>query len=143
MLFVYGTLLSGLGFPMHAKLRARADFVGAGSIPGRLLAISWYPGLVEGAGIVRGELYRPRDEAATLAFLDLYEGCHVRDPEPHEYRRVRRPVNLDGAADVMNAWVYEYIGETAGLADVGGNFREWVQGHRVGTDGTSAGGTNN
>lgn len=74
-LFVYGTLRSGSGHPMHEVLAAAAEKVGAATVAGRLYRIDWYPGLVTDAdaGEVHGDLWRLRDRAV-LHTLDDYEG---------------------------------------------------------------------
>ena len=134
MLFVYGTLLSGLGFPMHDELAKRARLFGTGVISGQLVAISWYPGLIDEPGEVTGELYEAEDEAALLDFLDRYEGCHPDDPEPHEYLRRRCRVRLEVDGATRDAWVYEFIGNSSGLERIGGDFRNWMQGRSRSTD---------
>ncbi|MCA9708641.1 MAG: gamma-glutamylcyclotransferase [Myxococcales bacterium] len=114
VLFVYGTLRRLAGHPMHASLRAVASFMGEGRIRGRLYLIDRYPGLVldPTADWVVGELYEVRDLAG-LAVLDAYEGASPEDPQPHEFRRVRRPVEqLDGQRCL--AWIYEYGWPTEG-----------------------------
>ncbi len=117
-LFVYGTLLRSVGHPMHRSLRAVANLVGEARVRGRLYMIEQYPGLVldEAAGWVVGELYRLRD-LAVLADLDEYEGMSPRDRQPHQYRRVRRPVQrVDGGEHT--AWIYEYGWSTEGRARI-------------------------
>ncbi|WP_456383695.1 gamma-glutamylcyclotransferase family protein [Hydrogenimonas sp.] len=59
-----------------------------------------YPGLKEGAGEVRGELYRITDSRRLFAVLDWYEGS--------EYRRVvKEAVTEDGKR--IKTWVYLYL----------------------------------
>ncbi|MEM9460718.1 MAG: gamma-glutamylcyclotransferase family protein [Myxococcota bacterium] len=117
-LFVYGTLRRAAGHPMHASLRAVANLVGEARVRGRLYMIEQYPGLVldEAAAWVVGELYRLRDPTV-LADLDEYEGISPDDQPPHEYRRVRRLVQLlDGGEHA--AWIYEYDWSTEGRARI-------------------------
>ncbi len=110
-LFVYGTLKRGEGGTMHHLIEPYVDFVGEGSVAGRLYRLDGYPGLVRARGTkprVWGELYRVRQPAPLFRILDAYEGCSKRDPLPHEYRRVETRVTLkDGRA--VSAWTYEYI----------------------------------
>lgn len=113
---------------MHEELIARSRLLGRGWVAGTLVEISWYPGLVAGEGEVAGELYELINEAATLAFLDRYEGCSATDPVPHEYRRVRMPVRFGASDSVVEAWVYEYLGRVEGRIVIGSDFRAWVQG---------------
>jgi len=68
LLFVYGTLMQGL--PLHHLIAGRCEFVGEGTVTGRLLDLGRYPGAVpERPGNVRGEVYRLLDPHL-LASLD-------------------------------------------------------------------------
>ena len=115
-LFVYGTLRRSAAHPMHAVLRESASPLGQARVRGVLYRVTAsYPGLVlvDDAGWVRGELYRPRNSSA-LARLDAYEGAGPLDPEPREYRRIRTLVWCAEGGE-HEAWVYEYGWPTAGL----------------------------
>ncbi len=118
-LFVYGTLRRAAGHPMHRSLCAFASLVGEARVRGRLYRIDHYPGLVldDAAGWVRGELYRLRDLHG-LDALDEYEGAGPHDPEPREYRRVQRSVQLLEGGE-RNAWIYEYRWPTQGRPAIG------------------------
>ena len=98
LLFAYGTLMRGYG--LHAVLARRATAVGEGTARGRLLDLGRYPGLVEGAGRVRGEVYR-LDDAELLPVLDREEG--------YNFVRCRAIVTLAGGRRVR-AWLYRYRG---------------------------------
>lgn len=105
LVFVYGTLRRGAS--NHWRLES-AEFLGGGTVAGRLFRIGWYPGLILGGaeGVVKGELYRVGTEG--LDHLDRFEGCRAQDPDPHEYRRVRAEVTTaEGGA--VEAWVWEFI----------------------------------
>lgn len=115
-LFVYGSLRPGWkklhtipgSATMRRTLRIRARHHGPASVPGVLVDLGRYPGLLPTAGdrIVQGDLYEIADKAL-LSHLDAYEGCAPGDPLPHEYRRTRTRATLpDGR--VVDAWVYEY-----------------------------------
>ncbi|HEY3064321.1 MAG TPA: gamma-glutamylcyclotransferase family protein [Methylomirabilota bacterium] len=98
LLFAYGTLMRG--YALHAVIARGSAFVGAGSVPGRLLDLGRYPGLVAGRGRVRGEIYRVRD-AELLATVDREEG--------YNFARRRTVATLaDGRR--VRAWVYRYRG---------------------------------
>ena len=72
LLFAYGTLMRGL--PLHLLLERRAEWLGTGSIRGRLVDLGGYPGaLPDGTGTMRGELYRLQSPEL-LAVLDSAEG---------------------------------------------------------------------
>lgn len=121
LLFVYGTLMSHTGTAKAQQLMAEADSLGPATIAGTLYRIDWYPGLVEGEGRVHGEVFRLRSAAASLVWLDAYEGIVPGDERENrnEYVRVRRPVTLaDGRT--LEAWVYLYVrdvGTSSPVAD--------------------------
>ena len=132
MIFVYGTLMRGLGYPMHEELAACATFVGEGTLSGRLFSLGWYPGVIAGDGAVLGEVYDAADaEEGLLSLLDVYEGCAPSDPQPHEYRRIQRPVQLTESNDTVLAWVYEYQGSIDGRQLIpNGDFRAFTKNAR-------------
>lgn len=70
---VYGTLRPG-GRAWHAfGLETRTRHLGPCRIAGRILDLGGYPGVVEGDGLVAGDLLLPLDDAI-VAELDAYEG---------------------------------------------------------------------
>jgi gamma-glutamylcyclotransferase (GGCT)/AIG2-like uncharacterized protein YtfP len=97
-LFTYGTLMRGYG--LHRVLAPGATFEGEGSVPGRLLDLGRYPGLIAGRGRVRGELYGLH-RAELLPVLDREEG--------YNFVRGRTTVMLEGGRRV-SAWLYRYRG---------------------------------
>ncbi|HEY1243686.1 MAG TPA: gamma-glutamylcyclotransferase family protein [Hyphomicrobiaceae bacterium] len=110
LLFVYGTLLSGIRHAMSARLRSAARLVGAATVQGRLYSLGRYPGLVEGPDrqySVHGEVYRLSAPATSLQWLDAYEGIVPGRPDTNPYERVERPVRL-ASGEVVTAWVYLY-----------------------------------
>jgi gamma-glutamylcyclotransferase (GGCT)/AIG2-like uncharacterized protein YtfP len=97
-LFTYGTLMRG--YRLHRLLEGSATFLGEARVHGTLLDLRGYPGLVDGPGWVRGELYRLHD-AELLRTLDREEG--------YNFERRRAGVSLsDGRRS--RAWVYRYRG---------------------------------
>jgi gamma-glutamylcyclotransferase (GGCT)/AIG2-like uncharacterized protein YtfP len=113
-IFVYGSLLSAAAHPMGIRLRTEASLIGSASIQGRLYRISWYPGVVESdepSEQVHGEVYRLNDPAASLCWLDAYEGI-TRDATsvttPDEYERAERQVHLAASGDNIKSWIYLY-----------------------------------
>ena len=88
------------GSPLHRVLGARAAFLGGGDGRGRLLALGRYPGLIDGAGRVRGEIYQ-LDDPELLPVLDREEG--------YNFERRRAIVTLANGRRAR-AWVYRYRG---------------------------------
>jgi len=102
------------GYGRHALLAAGATLVTTGSVRGRLLGFRGYPGLIEGAGRVRGEVYRI-DDPEVLPLLDREEG--------YNFVRRRAVVMLAGGRRAR-AWLYRYRGprERASIIP-GGDYR--------------------
>lgn len=114
LLFVYGTLRRGSDHGNAARLAGESEWLGTASLTGTLYRVSWHPALVlKGSGTVTGDLVRLHDRAASLPWLDAFEGCGPDDPLPHDYRReVVTVMTEDGAADAM---VYVWNLPVAGL----------------------------
>ena len=88
------------GYALHRLLAGASTLLGEATVQGRLLDLRGYPGLVDGEGRVRGELYRLHD-AELLHVLDREEG--------YNFERSRAGVRLaDGRRS--QAWVYRYRG---------------------------------
>jgi gamma-glutamylcyclotransferase (GGCT)/AIG2-like uncharacterized protein YtfP len=110
-LFVYGTLLKGLGHPLAKRLQGESDFLGEGCFRGRLFDLGEYPAAVldkKGETKVKGEVYRLHHPKQTLFWLDAYEGTGEGEPEPWEYERKPVSVCLKRQAHWMDCWVYLY-----------------------------------
>lgn len=108
--FTYGTLLSGLGHPMHELLERHATFVSTGHINGKLYEVLDYPALVLSNNvkkIVKGEIYRIQDEDALFKYLDEYEGCAPHSRKPNEYQRDMVSIH-DSQQHSLLAWAYLY-----------------------------------
>ncbi len=72
-LFVYGTLRRGQG--RHAVLEAVGiEQVLPATVPGSLIDLGDFPGIVEGPGFVEGECVTLSDPAAAIAICDEVEG---------------------------------------------------------------------
>lgn len=121
-LFVYGTLMrrarrSRLGRAMRARLAREALWLGEAKMPGRLIDLGAYPGLVEdtSGASVAGEIWRLRDADAVFRWLDPYEGIRPgagAAGRPGEYARVAASACLAGGR-VVDAWVYVVRGSAA------------------------------
>jgi gamma-glutamylcyclotransferase (GGCT)/AIG2-like uncharacterized protein YtfP len=88
------------GYDLHRLLAPGATLLGAGSARGTLLDLGDFPGLVDGAGRVVGEVYR-LDEPELLALLDRAEG--------YNFDRRRATVTL-ATGRRTRAWIYRYRG---------------------------------
>ncbi len=116
--FVYGTLMtqsqSELGADMRARLgSAAAQWLGPATVPGRLVHLDGYPGMVAPvatADIVHGEVFELADPDAIFEWLDAYEGITPGHKREGEYERVRRPVRL-ASGEELTAWVYLYVAD--------------------------------
>jgi gamma-glutamylcyclotransferase (GGCT)/AIG2-like uncharacterized protein YtfP len=108
-LFVYGTLMRG--FREDWQRKVGAEFLGRGTIRGKLYDLGDYPGTrvlgAEPGRRVSGELYRPRDPELALKTLDEYE--EFSPLKPHKSLFIRKLVSVtleDGRK--KRAWVYLY-----------------------------------
>lgn len=119
LLFAYGTLMRGLR--LHHLIERRAEFVGGGSIHGRLVDLGGYPGaLPDRVATIRGEVYR-LPAAELLAALDSAEG-------PEFLRRLTR-VWLDAGREVQ-AWVYWFTGRAGRAVSIPeGDYHRYVTAH--------------
>ncbi len=93
-LFAYGTLMtsvtSRLGTAQRIRLLRQSTPLGSATITAKLYDLGRYPGLVltEDPGMVaHGELFQLTDPAASLRWLDAYEGIVPGDHEHNEYER--------------------------------------------------------
>ena len=121
-LFIYGTLMPGLRL---AHEMAGAEPVGPAQVPGRLVDVGRYPGLLPGPGVVHGELYRVDD--AQLARLDVVEGMVPGQRAASQYWRERVTV-CQGALQGQSVWTYVYNRPSAGLVVIAhGDYRRYIQ----------------
>jgi gamma-glutamylcyclotransferase (GGCT)/AIG2-like uncharacterized protein YtfP len=105
-LFIYGTLMPGLR--LEAEMHG-ARFVGAAQVPGRLVDVGRYPGLLldlfKGDGAVTGEVYEV--DGAQLARLDGVEGVVPGDRAASQYWREEVTV-LSGPLQGHQVHAYVY-----------------------------------
>ena len=88
------------GYALHGVMARGVTAMGEGTVRGSLLDLGRYPGLIEGRGRVRGEVYR-LDDAELLPILDREEG--------YNFERRRAIVTLTGGRRAW-AWLYRYRG---------------------------------
>jgi len=98
--FVYGSLKRGFRlFPPHL---ADSEFIGAGTLNGYTLHEvqgAWYPGITDGVGFVKGEVFRV-DEGK----VHQLDGVEV---EGSLYDRITADVELN-SGDILSAFVYVF-----------------------------------
>lgn len=113
LLFAYGTLMRGLA--LHPLIEGRAEYLGAGTLAGRLLDLGSYPGAARDPhGVVTGEVYRIA-APAVFTVLDSAEGP--------QYHREEARVRMAGDREVV-AFVYWYTGPLdRGVPIPGGTYR--------------------
>ena len=109
LVFVYGALMRGCELHHHMD---GGEFVGEGATAGALVSLGRYPGLTEGSGSVRGELYRFDDLPGALDVLDDVEEFNPTDPAGSLY--IREPMRVKTAGGEVDAWGYRYNGSTDG-----------------------------
>lgn len=121
-LFIYGTLMPGLR--LQAEMHG-AESLGPAKVPGCLVDVGQYPGLVHGEGEVVGEVYRVSE--AQLARLDAVEDMVRGDRAASQYWREQLPV-LVGALTGQRVWTYVYNWPTEGLAPIAhGDYRCYIR----------------
>jgi gamma-glutamylcyclotransferase (GGCT)/AIG2-like uncharacterized protein YtfP len=124
-IFVYGVLMRG--FDLHHHM-AGAVFVSPATTRGKLYEVGAYPGMIEGDGTVRGELYRVDDIAVALEVLDEVEEYDPLDAAASPYVRAVRNVRLEQDGSETAAWLYLYNREVKGLPLISsGDWRSYVE----------------
>lgn len=100
--FVYGTLKKGGHF--HDVLRD-SHFIGEGVVEGQLYNMGTFPGLVQEAGEVRGEVYA-LGSGVSLERIDHLEGFFTESPHKSLFVRKQRKIEVDGKEHLV--WVYYF-----------------------------------
>jgi gamma-glutamylcyclotransferase (GGCT)/AIG2-like uncharacterized protein YtfP len=108
LVFFYGTLMSAFKRPSRARINAKLELAGRGSIPAALFDVGIYPAAIPAADSrVLGEVHRMLDRQGVLDALDEIEGFDPGRPDESLYTRVEVPVTFDDGG-VAAAWVYFY-----------------------------------
>ena len=84
LLFVYGTLMNNIQSNIAGYLHQNSDFVGEGSLQGRLYDLGNYPGAIydmQADSRVYGHMFRIFDPENMLKRLDFYEGISLLQPD--------------------------------------------------------------
>jgi gamma-glutamylcyclotransferase (GGCT)/AIG2-like uncharacterized protein YtfP len=110
---VYGSLMPGEEAYTTFRLDSRAKDLGPCRLPGQLLDLGEYPGLLyaNDGSEVRGHLFSTTDKALLIE-LDAYEVFLPDNFADSEYQRIIVPL-CDQPTD---AWVYYYTGPTEGFS---------------------------
>jgi len=127
-IFVYGTLMghshSLMGRAERERLHQAAQSLGPATVPGLLVDLGAYPGLIAprlAGDVVHGEVLSLADPATVFRWLDDYEGIRstVVVPAAGEYERVVRDARLDDGT-VLAVWLYLFVAPSDGLPLVHG-----------------------
>jgi len=104
LLALYGSLMRGLGAMDELAVVDRLRFVAPCKIAGQLFDLGAFPGMREGAGIVKGEVFAVLDPNV-IEVLDDFENFLPDEPDESHYVRKRVRLIEPGATA---AWVYAY-----------------------------------
>jgi len=123
LVFVYGTLRRG--GRLHSYMKT-AEFIEAGTTPGRLFSLGSFPGAhfgstYPGSSGIHGEVYAV--DKTTLDKLDSLEGYHENRPEISMYVRCKVPVTTAAHAVDYMVWAYQYRGEARHIITSG----DWIK----------------
>jgi gamma-glutamylcyclotransferase (GGCT)/AIG2-like uncharacterized protein YtfP len=122
LLFIYGTLMPGLR--LEAQMQG-ARFMGHAQVPGRLVDLGRYPGLVLDDGVFSGEVYEVDD--AHLARLDVVEDMVPGDRAASQYWREQVTV-LSGPLLGQPVQTYVYNRPVNGCTPIlHGDYRRYIR----------------
>ncbi len=117
------------GLRLEAEMHG-ARFTGPAQVPGRLVDVGRYPGLLLGDGVVSGEVYEVDD--AHLARLDVVEDMVPGDRAASQYWREEVTV-LSGPLQGQPVQTYVYNRPTNGCTPIShGDYRRYIR--EVGRD---------
>ncbi len=99
----YGSLMEKYGKQDALGIRGKIQSIGQCELPGILYDLGEYPGLIQGVGIVYGELFELTD-VGVLKQLDQFEHFFPEDCKNSMY--IRTDIRL--LKPDIKAWVYIY-----------------------------------
>lgn len=100
-------------------------FLGAAQVPGRLVDVGRYPGLLHGEGVVTGEVYEVDD--AHLARLDVVEGQVPGNRAASQYWREEVTV-ASGPLQGQRVQTYVYNRPVDGCTSIAhGDYRRYIR----------------
>lgn len=129
LIFVYGTLMTGMS--NHSLISPFVQGVRVAYTKGTLYHLPYgYPALVEGDGIVLGELFDLRDSQNALKILDPFEDFYGVGNTHNLYERVSQTVwSKDGTE--LTAQVYRWAKPTElkgiGVRVANGDWRSYLK----------------
>lgn len=104
-LFVYGSLMKGMVH--HNKVASFVKDIKVATCEGTLFRLPvGYPTMVDGPGVVKGELLTLDKFKDILMILDEFEGFSPTNPDKSLYNRVEKPISVEGAKKPSNSFVY-------------------------------------
>jgi gamma-glutamylcyclotransferase (GGCT)/AIG2-like uncharacterized protein YtfP len=102
-LAVYGSLMTSEGMLRQLGVEAMVTSLSPANLPGQLVDLGDFPGLIPGQGSAPGELLLILNPAV-IPLLDEYEACYPDSPETSLF--IRKRLRLIEPA--VEAWVYLY-----------------------------------
>lgn len=112
LVFVYGTLRPALAAATR-HLVDDLEQVGSATVRGLLFDLGNYPGMIEGDGIVHGDLLR-LGSPNRLLLLDEYEECG----SPRPLFRRQRILARQATGEIVAAWTYLYARSITGAVQI-------------------------
>ena len=109
--FVYGTLMRGEN---NHHFLENSTFIRTAALKGyELYNVGWYPAIIQGEGIIPGELYEvPENDMASIDMLEGEGSLYIRKCE----------LTADGSL----AYIYEYAQETEDLDRIASWNRDYI-----------------
>jgi gamma-glutamylcyclotransferase (GGCT)/AIG2-like uncharacterized protein YtfP len=121
-LFVYGGLLKGMTLSPFIE---GSEYLGPAFIKAELYFLGQFPGIIEGNGIVFGELYEVSEEM--IPKVDKIEHYHVDDPGHSSYIRKELEVTCLPNKEKLKADAYFYNRSVDGQEHIPyGDYRRFI-----------------
>ena len=105
--FVYGTLKQGHSRE-NSMIESRIGNPKFGKIQGELMDLGAFPGLIQGAGDVIGEVHTYSEIGSVLDRLDRIEGFYAYGAPDNLFERIL--CNVETTDGIIQAWTYRWTG---------------------------------